>query len=54
MNAGLFTTGIVEAEKIATEVQGLCLEAGFPVYPSIGRAAQAIVQLISYHENRGS
>ncbi len=50
----LFTAGILEAEKIAAEVQGLCLEAGFPVYPSIGRAAQAIAQLISYHENRGS
>jgi len=28
------------------------LKAGFPVYPTMGRAAQAINQFINYHENR--
>ena len=50
----LFTAGIVEAEKIAGEVQGQCLEAGFPVYPTMGRAARAINHMISYYESRQS
>jgi acyl-CoA synthetase (NDP forming) len=48
----LFTAGMVEAEKIAGEVQGQCLEAGFPVYPTMGRAARAINHMISYYESR--
>ena len=42
----LFTAGMVEAEKAAGEVQVECLEAGFPVYPSMGHAARAISHMI--------
>ena len=48
----LFTAGMLEAEKIACEVQGQCLEAGFPVFPSISRAARAISHLVSYCESQ--
>jgi acyl-CoA synthetase (NDP forming) len=50
----LFTAGMVEAEKIAGEVQGQCLEAGFPAFPTLGRAARAINRMISYYEGRQS
>jgi acyl-CoA synthetase (NDP forming) len=49
----LRTVGVIEAEKLAHEVQGQCLKAGFPVYPSVSQAAQAMSHFISYHENRG-
>ena len=49
----LFTAGMVEAEKAGSEVQLDCLEAGFPVYPTMGRAARAITLMISWHESRG-
>jgi acyl-CoA synthetase (NDP forming) len=49
----LFTAGMLEAEKIACEVQGQCLEAGFPVFPSISRAARAVSHLVSYRESQG-
>ena len=49
----LFTAGMLEAEKMACEVQGQCLEAGFLVYPSISRAARAISHLVSYSEGQG-
>jgi len=49
----LRTAGVIEAEKLAHEVQGRCLKAGFPVYPSVSQAAQAMNHFISYHENRG-
>jgi acyl-CoA synthetase (NDP forming) len=45
----VFTAGFVEAERVAGEVQGLCLEAGFPVYPTMGRAARAVNHMISYY-----
>jgi acyl-CoA synthetase (NDP forming) len=48
----VFTAGMVEAEKIAGEVQVQCLEAGFPVYPTMGRAARAINHMISYYESQ--
>ncbi len=38
----LSTAGMVEAEKDCREVQAECLEAGFPVFPTMGRAARAI------------
>jgi len=47
----VFTAGMVEAERIASEVQVQCLEAGFPVYPTMGRAARAINHMISYYES---
>jgi len=49
----LFTAGMVEAEKAGSEVQLDCLEAGFPVYPTMGRAARAITHMISWHESHG-
>jgi acyl-CoA synthetase (NDP forming) len=49
----LFTAGLVEAEKAGSEVQVDCLEAGFPVYPAMGRAARAISHVISWHESHG-
>jgi hypothetical protein len=48
----LSTAGMLEAEKIAYEVQGECLEAGFPVYPPASMAAWAISYLTSYCEGR--
>jgi acyl-CoA synthetase (NDP forming) len=48
----VFTAGMVEAEKIAGEVQVQCLEAGFPVYPTMGRAARAVNHMISYYESQ--
>jgi acyl-CoA synthetase (NDP forming) len=48
----VFTAGMVEAEKIASEVQVQCLEARFPVYPTMGRAARAINHIVSYSERR--
>lgn len=50
----LYTAGMVQAEKIAGEVQVDCLEAGFPVYPTMRRAAQAASQMVSWHEGRRS
>jgi acyl-CoA synthetase (NDP forming) len=49
----LRTANVIEAEKLAHEVQGRCLKAGFPVYLSVSQAAQAMNHFISYHENRG-
>ena len=48
----VFTAGMVEAEKIASEVQVQCLEAGFPVYPTMGRAARAVNHMISYRDSQ--
>ena len=48
----VFTAGFAEAETVAGEVQGLCLEAGFPVYPTMGRAARAINHMVSYYESQ--
>ena len=48
----LFTAGMVEAEKTASEVQGQCLEAGFPVFPTMGRVARAVNHMICYYESR--
>jgi acyl-CoA synthetase (NDP forming) len=49
----LRTIGVIAAEKLAYEVQGQCLKAGFPVYSSVSQAAQALNHFISYYENRG-
>ena len=48
----LRTGNIARAEEMAREVEERCVEAGFPVYPSCSRAAQAISRLICYHEER--
>jgi len=50
----LFTAGLLEAEKVADEVQHMFIEAEFPVFPTFRRAALAVNRLISYQENRGS
>lgn len=49
----IFTAGMVDAEKVASEVQVRCVEAGFPVFPTMGRAARAINHLISHSECQG-
>ncbi len=38
--------------RLFFELQRDCLEAGLPVYPTIGRAARAISKLIQYHDDR--
>jgi acyl-CoA synthetase (NDP forming) len=43
---------MVEAERMAADVQGRCLEAGFPEFPTMGRAARAISHLAAYSESR--
>ena len=48
----LSTAGIAEAESIAAQVQVQCLEAGFPVFPSVGRAARALAHLASHARRR--
>lgn len=40
------------ARQLAYEMQGKLVEAGFAVYPSIGRAASAISRVIQYYEWR--
>ncbi|MDM8000537.1 MAG: CoA-binding protein [Dehalococcoidia bacterium] len=49
----IFTAGMVEAEKVAAEVGAQCLEAGVPVFPTMGRAARAVNHLISHWESQG-
>jgi hypothetical protein len=44
--------GAPEALSPLFQMQQKCYEAGLPVYPSVGRAAQAISKSISYHESR--
>ncbi len=48
----LRTGGFSESERVAREVQGDCIKAGFPAFLSIDSAARAVVCLISYHESR--
>ncbi len=46
----IFRTGAQDqGEKVAREVRGECLQAGFPAYGSIDSAARAVNALISYH-----
>ena len=40
--------------KLTMEGQARCTEAGFPVYPTIARAAQALSQFIRYHLRRSA
>lgn len=49
----LHTGGMVEAEEVAAPVQAQCLEAGFPAFPTVGRAARAISHLASRARGRG-
>lgn len=49
----LATSGAPQTANTVFEAQQTCLRAGLPVYPSIGRAAQAISRFIGYHEDRG-
>jgi len=39
------------AKQLAAEAHARLREAGFPVYPSISRAASAISKFIQYHEH---
>ena len=44
--------GAPEALSPLFQMQQKCHQAGLPVYPSVGRAAQAISMFIGYHESR--
>ena len=48
----LYSQTTDEARQLASEAQSRLREAGFAVYPSIGRAASAINKVIEYHEWR--
>lgn len=48
----LRTGGLIEAEQLAYHLRVPCLEAGFPVYPSVRQAAQAMDHLLVYYEDR--
>lgn len=46
------TADFGDGEKLAWDIQGQCLDAGFPVYWSFDRAALSVDRLVTYHENR--
>ena len=48
----LYSQTTDEARQLASEAQSRLREAGFAVYPTIGRAASAINKVIEYHEWR--
>ncbi len=48
----LVTAGAPENWEVVIQLQRRCVEAGFPVYPSIAGAAHAISRFIHYHEKR--
>ena len=48
----LITAGTSGNWEVVVKLQRQCAEAGFPVYPSIDRAAQAISRFIHYHQKR--
>ncbi len=48
----ILTAGAPEVAKAVFDIRQKCLEAGFPVYPTIARAAQAISKLIAYNETK--
>ncbi|MBI4641946.1 MAG: CoA-binding protein [Candidatus Tectomicrobia bacterium] len=39
--------------QIILELQEVCVRAGYPVYPTIARAAHALSKFVWYHERRG-
>ena len=49
----LRTAGAMEAWQTFLTLQERCLDAGFPVFPTVARAAIAISRFIKYSENRG-
>ena len=45
----LHTIALAQSKQMASEVQATLAEAGFPVYPSFSRAANALVKFAQYH-----
>jgi len=43
--------GLPQSRRAALEVEPLLYEAGFPIYPSIDRAATALSKFTQYHQN---
>jgi hypothetical protein len=43
---------LAESKQLASEAQIALSKAGFPVFPSASRAANAISKFIQYHEQR--
>jgi len=50
----LRTGNTIEAEGVAFDLTKQCLKAGFPVFPSVARAAEAMAHLISCNASRGA
>ncbi|MFC1925789.1 acetate--CoA ligase family protein [Chloroflexota bacterium] len=48
----LLGANLPEAYNLVFEAQRRFSESGFPTYPTVARAAQAISNLVSYHQNR--
>lgn len=53
MAISLRTSGFLPAWEALLELQNKCLEAGFPIYPTVGRAALAVGRFLQYHRARG-
>jgi len=49
----LRTAGSLPAWEAFLELQEKCLKAGFPVYPTVERAALAVGRFLKYHHSRG-
>ena len=49
----LRTAGSLPAWEAFLELQEKCLKTGFPVYPTVGRAALAVGRFLQYHQARG-
>ena len=50
----LRTAGALDAWQAFLRLQERCLDEGFPVYPTVARAALAVSRFLQYHENRGN
>lgn len=48
----LLGANIPEAYNLVFEAQRRFSESGFPTYPTVGRAAQAVSRLVSYNQSR--
>ena len=49
----LRSSNSLEAQRAVIDIQKRCYEAGFPVYPTVKRAANAISKFLKYHQDRG-
>jgi acyl-CoA synthetase (NDP forming) len=48
----LYPIGLAKYESIAAEAEATLFKAGLPVFPLVGKAAEAIARFIDYHEGR--